>query len=146
GLLQVRNRPPGEPFEFPAKDVVDAGFLELVRYGIRRFDDPLIEDSLRVVDAVLKVNTPLGPCWHRYNHDGYGQRENGGPYEGWGRVGPGRCPPGSGAIMKLARGATPDRSSKRSRGLPAPRGSWPGRGGTGPIRPKNFLTLGGPPG
>ncbi|HET6948531.1 MAG TPA: glycoside hydrolase family 15 protein, partial [bacterium] len=55
GLLQVRNRPPGQPFEFPAKDVVDAGFLELVRYGIRRFDDPLIEDSVRVVDAVLKV-------------------------------------------------------------------------------------------
>ena len=25
--------------------------------------DPLIEDTLRVVDAVLKVNMPCGPCW-----------------------------------------------------------------------------------
>ena len=84
GILQIRNRPPGEPFEFPAKEIVDAGFLELVRYGIRRANDPLVEDSLKVVDAVLKVDTPLGPCWRRYNHDGYGQRADGSPYQGWG--------------------------------------------------------------
>ena len=53
----------GTPWEFPAKDIVDAGFLELVRYGIRKADDPVIVDSLRVVDAVLKVDTPDGPCW-----------------------------------------------------------------------------------
>ena len=35
-----------------------AGFLELVRYGIRRADDPLIIDSLKVVDAVLKTDLP----------------------------------------------------------------------------------------
>jgi glucoamylase len=64
---------------------VDAGFLELVRFGIRKPGDPLIEDSLRVVDALLKVETPLGPCWHRYNQDGYGQREDGGPYKDWGQ-------------------------------------------------------------
>jgi hypothetical protein len=40
--------------KFPAKDIIDAGFLELVRYGIRKPDDSLIVDSLRVVDAVLK--------------------------------------------------------------------------------------------
>jgi glucoamylase len=85
GTLQIRNRPPGEPFEFPAKDIVDAGFLELVRYGIRKPRDPLIEDSLAVVDAVLKVETPFGPCWRRYNHDGYGQRPNGGAFNGWGK-------------------------------------------------------------
>jgi glucoamylase len=85
GLLAIRNRPPGGPWEFPAKDVVDAGFLELVRYGIRKPGDMLIEDSLRVVDAVLKVETPFGPCWRRYNHDGYGQRPDGGPYQGWGK-------------------------------------------------------------
>ena len=33
---------------------------------------------------MLKVDTPFGPCWRRYNHDGYGQREDGGPYQGWG--------------------------------------------------------------
>ncbi len=54
-----------------------AGFLELVRFGVRKAGDPLIEDSLKVVDAVLKVDTPKGPCWKRYNHDGYGQRDDG---------------------------------------------------------------------
>ena len=70
---------------FPAKEIVDAGFLELVRYGIRKADDSIILDSLRVVDAVLKVDTPFGPCWHRYNNDGYGQRDDGGPFIGWGK-------------------------------------------------------------
>jgi glucoamylase len=84
GVLELRNRPPGTINTFPAKDVVDAGFLELVRYGIRQPGDPLIEDSLRVVDAMLKVDTPFGPCWRRYNHDGYGQQKDGGPYQGWG--------------------------------------------------------------
>jgi glucoamylase len=85
GVLTIRNRPPGTPADFLAKTIVDAGFLELVRYGIRKPGDQLIEDSVRVVDAILKVETPLGPCWHRYNHDGYGQRDDGSAYEGWGR-------------------------------------------------------------
>ena len=84
GLVELRNQPPGAPTTFPGKDIVDAGFLELVRYGIRKPGDSLVEDSLRVVDAVLRVDTPVGPCWRRYNHDGYGQREDGGPYQGWG--------------------------------------------------------------
>jgi len=85
GSIAIANRPPGARSVFPAKEVADAGFLELVRHGIRRPGDPLIEDSLKVVDAVLKVDTPFGPCWHRYNHDGYGQRDDGGPFVGWGR-------------------------------------------------------------
>ena len=64
---------------------MDAGFLELVRYGIRKAGDRLFEDSLRVIDALLKVETPYGPCWRRYNHDGYGQRVDGGPYYGFGK-------------------------------------------------------------
>jgi GH15 family glucan-1,4-alpha-glucosidase len=59
GWLVLANRAPGEQFRFPAKDIVDPGFLELVRYGIRRPDDPVIVDSLRVVAAVLRVETPL---------------------------------------------------------------------------------------
>lgn len=85
GSLVLANRPPGTPYLFPAKEIVDAGFLELVRYGVRKADDPIIMDSLKVVDAVLKVETPSGPCWHRYNHDGYGQREDGSAYGRWGR-------------------------------------------------------------
>src|SRR5256886_14801696 len=85
GTLRLTNQPPGAQAEFPANEIVDAGFLELVRYGIRDPHDPLVVDSLRVIDAVLKVGTPVGPCWHRYNHDGYGQRPDGGPFKGWGQ-------------------------------------------------------------
>ena len=85
GVLNIANRPPDVQNKFPAKDIIDAGFLELVRYGIRKPDDTLIVDSLRVVDAVLKVETPFGPCWRRYNNDGYGQKEDGGPFAGWGK-------------------------------------------------------------
>lgn len=84
GTLTLKNQPPGTQTDYPAREIVDVGFLELVRYGIRKPDDPIIIDSLRVVDALLKVETPYGPCWHRYNHDGYGQQENGDPYEGYG--------------------------------------------------------------
>ncbi|HLJ29417.1 MAG TPA: glycoside hydrolase family 15 protein [Candidatus Angelobacter sp.] len=84
GTITIANTPPGAQWQFPAKEIVDAGFLELVRYGIRKPGDPLIEDSLRVIDAVLKVTTPGGPCWRRYNHDGYGPHTDGKPYTGWG--------------------------------------------------------------
>jgi glucoamylase len=85
GSFRIANRGPDEKSVFEAREVVDAGFLELVRYGIRRPDDPLIVDSLKVIDHVIKIETPFGPCWRRYNHDGYGQRKDGGPYEGWGQ-------------------------------------------------------------
>jgi glucoamylase len=85
GMIHIANRGPGEKSDFEAREIIDAGFLELVRYGVRRADDPLIIDSLKVVDAVLKIDTPHGACWRRYNHDGYGQRKDGGPYLGWGQ-------------------------------------------------------------
>lgn len=68
----------------PAKEVVDAGFLELVRYGIRAAGDPLFEDSLEVVDSSIKKVLPQGPCWHRYTNDGYGQKNDGSPFTGIG--------------------------------------------------------------
>jgi glucoamylase len=83
--IRLANRPPGTRYEFEAREIVDAGFLELVRYGVRRADDPLVVDSLRVVDAVLKRGLPQGPGWLRYNWDGYGQRPDGGPFLGWGK-------------------------------------------------------------
>jgi glucoamylase len=81
----IKNRAPGEQYLFPAKEIVDGGFLELVRYGIRSATDPVIEDTVQVVDKLLKVETPFGPCWRRYNNDGYGQRDDGGPFNGVGR-------------------------------------------------------------
>jgi glucoamylase len=83
--IRLQNRPPGTRREFEAREIIDAGFLELVRYGVRRADDPLMVDSLKVVDAVLKRGLPQGPGWLRYNWDGYGDRSDGGPFEGWGK-------------------------------------------------------------
>ncbi|MGE0058461.1 MAG: glycoside hydrolase family 15 protein, partial [Dehalococcoidia bacterium] len=103
GSLKIANRADSGRSTFPAREIVDAGFLELVRYGVRSADDPLIIDSLRVVDSVLKVETPFGPSWRRYNHDGYGQGIHGEPFIG---VGVGRAWPlltGERAHYQLAR-------------------------------------------
>jgi glucoamylase len=62
---------------FDERAIVDAGFLELVRLGVKSPADPLIVKSLKVVDQVLKVNTPNGECFYRYNHDGYGDTYTG---------------------------------------------------------------------
>ena len=40
GWIELRNQPPGVPAGYPAKNIVDAGFLELVRYGIRAGQRP----------------------------------------------------------------------------------------------------------
>jgi glucoamylase len=83
--LFLTSQPPGAPKSYPARDIVDAGFLQLVRYGILSAADPLVVESLRAVDAILKMDTASGPCWHRYNHDGYGQKPGGGAYMQWGQ-------------------------------------------------------------
>jgi glucoamylase len=84
-MIHLNNRPPGTRTEFEAREIIDAGFLELVRYGVRRADDPLMVDSLAVVDSVLKRNLPQGLGWLRYNWDGYGNKADGGAYQGWGQ-------------------------------------------------------------
>jgi glucoamylase len=86
-MVELKNQPPDVDPWIPARNLVDGGFLELVRYGIRPADDPLIVATLPVIDAVLKVDLPDGPCWHRYNRDGYGQKANGEPFDFWGRGG-----------------------------------------------------------
>ncbi|HMG72758.1 MAG TPA: hypothetical protein VK582_04595 [Pyrinomonadaceae bacterium] len=48
----------------------------------------LIIKSLAVVDLLIKVETPAGAGWYRYNHDAYGERPDGRPYDG--RNGKGR--------------------------------------------------------
>jgi glucoamylase len=70
--------------QYPARNIVGGDFLHLVRLGIRGADNPLVRDSLRVIDGVLKRELPQGPAWRRYNHDGYGQKEDGTAYDGTG--------------------------------------------------------------
>ncbi len=83
--IHLSNRPAGTRYEFEAREIIDAGFLELVRYGVRNPHDPLIVDSLKVVDAALRRELPQGAGWIRYNWDGYGQTEAGGAYHGTGK-------------------------------------------------------------
>jgi glucoamylase len=67
------------------QDQVATDFLQLVRMGLRDAHDPLITGTVRIVDAMLKVDTPHGPAWHRYNGDGYGEHDDGSPFDGTGR-------------------------------------------------------------
>ena len=103
-IIRVSNRPPGTRYEFEAREIIDAGFLEMVRYGVRRADDPLIMDSLVVVDAVLKRELPQGPGWLRYNWDGYGNKADGSPFQGWGQGSPWPLLTGERAHYELAAG------------------------------------------
>ncbi len=67
-----------------ARNIVGGDFLQLVRLGVRAADDPFIVKSLAVIDRVLERQLPQGPCWRRYNHDGYGQKPDGAAYDGTG--------------------------------------------------------------
>jgi glucoamylase len=82
-VVPIRNRV-GD-IEVPSDEEVGTEFLQLVRFGLRAADDPLIRDSIRVADALLKTETPCGPVWHRYNGDGYGEHDDGRAYDGAGR-------------------------------------------------------------
>ncbi|HEX8397988.1 MAG TPA: glycoside hydrolase family 15 protein [Pyrinomonadaceae bacterium] len=73
GKIELNN---GAGF-FDEREIVDAGFLELVRLGIKPAGDPLIAKSVKVIDQIIKVNTPNGEGFYRYNHDGYGEMDDG---------------------------------------------------------------------
>ncbi|MDZ7343932.1 MAG: glucan 1,4-alpha-glucosidase, partial [candidate division KSB1 bacterium] len=68
----------------PAVHLVSPDALALVRFGLRAPDDPRIVNTVKVIDALLKVETPSGPAWRRYNGDGYGEHEDGAPFDGEG--------------------------------------------------------------
>ena len=71
----------GGPSAKDQRAVVDASFLDLVRYGIEPADDPDVVSTLPVVDRQLKVDTPNGPFWHRFDDDGYGETRTGGQWD-----------------------------------------------------------------
>jgi glucoamylase len=91
----------------PSRDVVGGDFLHLVRFGIRSASDPIVRDSIEVIDRVIKRDLPQGPAWYRYNHDGYGQKDDGSAFDG---TGVGRCWPiltGERGHYELAAGRDP---------------------------------------
>jgi glucoamylase len=83
GFVPIKNRPPDASLQ-KASRVVSPDSLALVRFGLRAWDDPRILNTVKVVDALLRTKLPQGPCWYRYNGDGYGEHEDGSPFDGTG--------------------------------------------------------------
>lgn len=142
GMLSIPHRPPEAQTEFPAREIVDASFLELVRYGIRSPHNPLIVDSLKVVDAVLKVDTPFGPCWHRYNHDSHGQRDDGSAWQGWGRGRAWTLLTGERGHYELAAGHDPSLYIQAMEGFASDTGLLPEQVWDAPDLPQAHMYLG----
>ncbi|NJP30179.1 MULTISPECIES: glucan 1,4-alpha-glucosidase [unclassified Microbispora] len=96
GRYYVRINASGKPDDGAAREyangagvhkessVVDAGFLELVRLGVKRADDPAVAHSLKAVDESIAVDTAAGRVWKRYTFDGYGETADGAPWTGVG--------------------------------------------------------------
>ena len=82
-VVDIKNRRPDESY-VRSDAVVSTDALALVRFGLRAADDPRIRDTVRVIDALLRLETPVGPTWHRYNGDGYGEHTDGSPFDGTG--------------------------------------------------------------
>jgi len=83
GFVPIKNRPPGQDGD-RAYHIISPDALALVRFGLRAPDDPRILNTLRAIDALLSVELPQGPCWYRYNGDGYGEHKDGSAFDGTG--------------------------------------------------------------
>jgi glucoamylase len=103
GFVPIKNRPPGQG-QSDAAHVISPDFLALVRFGLRAADDPRILNTIKIVDEVLRVKLPQGPCWYRYNGDGYGEHDDGSPFDGTGIGRPWPLLSGERAHYELAAG------------------------------------------
>ncbi len=83
GYVPIKNRPPADT-NIKATHIISPDALALVRLGLREAEDPRILNTIKVIDGLLRVGTPTGPSWHRYNDDGYGEHEDGSPFDGTG--------------------------------------------------------------
>ncbi|HEX3867226.1 MAG TPA: glucan 1,4-alpha-glucosidase, partial [Gemmatimonadaceae bacterium] len=82
-FVSVKNHPAGTS-RMRYEDLVSPDALALVRFGLRAANDQRIVNTVKIIDAVLRVETPTGPTWHRYNDDGYGEHSDGAPFDGTG--------------------------------------------------------------
>lgn len=103
GFVPIKNRPPGDDCR-PASQIVSPDALALVRFGLRAADDERIVNTIQVIDALLKVDLPAGPSWRRYNEDGYGEHDDGTPFDGTGVGRPWPLLTGERAHYELAAG------------------------------------------
>jgi len=132
-----------------ATENVSPDALALVRFGLRSPEDPRIRQTIKVIDTMLRTETPAGPCWHRYTGDQYGEHEDGSPFDG--KTGRGRLWPvlaGERAHYELAAGHR-EPASAFLRAL----GDWANEGGLIPEQiwdsadiPERLLFFGRPTG
>ena len=143
-VVSIRNRP-GD-ITISADEEIGTEFLQLVRFGLRSADDPLILASIRVSDALLKTETPSGPVWHRYNGDGYGEHDDGRAYDG---TGTGRGWPlltGERGHYELAAGGDPLPYLEAMAAMASPGGMLPEQVWDAEPIPSRRLLLGRPTG
>jgi glucoamylase len=81
GRIDIRNRPNES---IPAAKLIGMDYLYLPRLGLRHARDLRIQNTLKVSERVLRVETPQGVAYHRYNEDGYGEHQDGSPFDGAG--------------------------------------------------------------
>jgi len=102
GFVPIKNRPYAPNAR--AVEIVSPDALALVRFGLRAHDDPRIVNTIKVIDALLRAKLPTGPNWYRYNGDGYGEHEDGSPFDGTGIGRPWPLLAGERAHYELAAG------------------------------------------
>ena len=90
-----------------AWEQVGVDFLQLVRFGLRSADDPLIVSSVSLADALLEVRLPTGRSWYRYTSDGYGEHADGSAYDGSGQGRPWPLLTGERGHYELVAGRDP---------------------------------------
>lgn len=103
GKIEIRNQTPDRAL-LPAADVLSPDALALVRFGLRAPDDPHILDTIKAIDHSLRAELPQGPLWYRYTGDGYGEHEDGAPFDGTGQGRPWPLLAGERAHYELAAG------------------------------------------
>lgn len=81
------------------KWILDGGFLELVRQGVKRPNAPKVEETLSEYESIKQSIAGKGDAWFRYNNDGYGESNAGANYPN-GNTGRGRLWP----ILTAERG------------------------------------------
>ena len=143
-MLHIKNQNPNAVVR--ADEEVGIDFLQLVRFGLRSANDPPVRDSIKVVDALLKTETPNGPAWHRYNGDGYGEHDDGRPFDGTGR---GRAWPlliGERGHYELVAGNDPSPFLKSMAAMTGPGGMMPEQVWDSAALPERSLFPGRPTG
>lgn len=147
GTVAIKNRSAQEAV-LSAKMLLSPDALALVRFGLRAADDPRMVATVKAIDHLLKRDLPNGPCWYRYNNDGYGEHEDGSAFDG---TGVGRLWPlltGERAHYELAAGR-PEEARRLLAALEAsagPGGQLPEQIWDGADRPEHELFLGKPTG